>query len=393
MLNEIKRAIVIVLDGLGVGEAPDAKHYGDEGSNSVANTAQKIGGLDVPNMQALGFGNIIPIDGVTPSDSVQGAWGKLQPKSAGKDSVTGHWELMGVYLEQAFPTYPTGFPQDVVDAVEKATGVTFIGNVVASGTVIVQEMGAEHVRTGHPILYTSADSVFQIAAHEEVIPLERLYEICEIARATLVGEHGVGRVIARPFIGNEADGFTRTSNRHDYSITPPSDSLIDYLADAGHAVIAVGKINDLFGGRNISHYYPAKSNMDSLTQLEKALDEHEDGFFFVNLVEFDQIFGHRNNYEGYANAIREFDAYLPTIQAKLTEQDIVFISADHGVDPTTASTDHSREYVPLLAFGGGMTKSNDLGTRLTFADVGATIADIYDVPSPEIGESFLDELG
>lgn len=392
-MNEIKRAIVIVLDGVGVGEAPDASLYGDEGSNSVANTAQKIGGLAVPNMQALGFGNIIPIEGVSPSDSVHSAWGKLQPKSAGKDSVTGHWELMGVYLENPFPTYPNGFPQDVVAQVEAATGVTFIGNVVASGTAIVEEMGAEHVRTGHPILYTSADSVFQIAAHEDVISLERLYEICEIARATLVGEHGVGRVIARPFIGNEVDGFTRTSNRHDYSITPPSDSLIDFLANAGQTVIAVGKINDLFGGRNISHYYPAKSNMDSLTQLEKALDEHDEGFIFVNLVEFDQTFGHRNNYEGYANAIREFDAYLPHIQAKLTEHDLVFISADHGVDPTTASTDHSREYVPLLVFGGGLTKAVNLGTRLTFADVGATIADIYNVPSPEIGESFLSDLG
>lgn len=389
MINEIKRAIVIVLDGIGVGEAPDANAYGDEGSNSVGNTAQKIGGLAVPNMQKLGFGNIIPIEGVPETQDVRGAWGKLQPKSAGKDSVTGHWELMGIYLEHPFPTYPNGFPDDIVQKIEEATGVTFIGNVVASGTIIVQEMGAEHVRTGNPILYTSADSVFQIAAHEEVIPLERLYEICEIARGILVGEHGVGRVIARPFIGNEADGFTRTKNRHDYSITTPSPSIIDSLAENGKTVASVGKIYDLFGGQNISAQYPAKTNLDSLQQLEKALDEVDEGLIFVNLVEFDQNFGHRNNYEGYANAIREFDAYLPKIMAHLNDDDLVFISADHGVDPTTDSTDHSREYVPLLVFGGGMDKAVNLGTRATLADVGATIAEIFDVETPQIGSSFL----
>ncbi|MEM9952697.1 MAG: phosphopentomutase [Chloroflexota bacterium] len=392
MLNNIERVVVIVLDGLGVGEAPDADKYGDAGSNSVGNTAQKIGGLTVPNMEALGFGNIIPIEGVAPSENVQGAWGKLQPKSAGKDSVTGHWELMGIHLEKPFPTYPNGFPNDIVKQVEDATGVTFIGNVVASGTVIIQELGAEHVRTGNPILYTSADSVFQIAAHEGVIPIERQYEICEIAREILVGEHGVGRVIARPFVGNAEDGFTRTTNRHDYSIAPPQ-SAIDLLVEAGHDVTAVGKIKDLFAGRNITHYYPAKTNMDSLQQLEKALDERQGGLIFVNLVEFDQVFGHRNNYEGYANAIREFDAYLPTIQAKLTEHDLIFIVADHGVDPTTDSTDHSREYVPLLVFGDRIERPIHLGTRLSFADVGATIADIYGVESPEIGTSFLRDLG
>ncbi len=391
MNQEIKRVIVIVLDGVGVGEAPDAGAYGDEGSNSVGNTAAKIGGLTVPNMQQLGFGNIIPIDGVAETDAVRGAWGKLQPKSAGKDSVTGHWELMGIYLERPFPTYPHGFPDDVVRRVEEAAGVTFIGNVVASGTVIVQELGAEHVRTGYPILYTSADSVFQIAAHEEVIPLERLYEICEIAREILVGEHGVGRVIARPFTGNEAEGFTRTKNRHDYSIEPPSH-IMDSIHETGKEVIGVGKIQDLFAGRNISQHYPAKTNLDSLQQLEKALDENKSGFIFVNLVEFDQTFGHRNNYEGYANAIREFDAYLPDIQAKLDEHDLVFISADHGVDPTTDSTDHSREYVPLLVFGGGIEQAVNLGTRMSFADIGATIADIWGLDAPEIGESFLGEL-
>ncbi|MEO1289495.1 MAG: phosphopentomutase [Chloroflexota bacterium] len=388
----MERVVVIVLDGLGVGEAPDADKYGDTGSNSVGNTAHKIGGLTVPNMEALGFGNIIPIEGVAPSENVQGAWGKLQPKSAGKDSVTGHWELMGIHLEKPFPTYPDGFPDDIVKQVEDATGVTFIGNVVASGTVIIQELGAEHVRTGNPILYTSADSVFQIAAHEEVIPIERQYEICEIAREILVGEHGVGRVIARPFVGNAEDGFTRTTNRHDYSIAPPQ-SVIDLLVEAGHDVTAIGKIKDLFAGRNITHYYPAKTNMDSLQQLEKALDEREGGLIFVNLVEFDQVFGHRNNYEGYANAIREFDDYLPTIQAKLTEHDLIFIVADHGVDPTTDSTDHSREYVPLLVFGHRIEHPIHLGTRLSFADVGATIADIYGVESPEIGTSFLGDLG
>ena len=263
--------------------------------------------------------------------------------------------------------------------------------MVASGTVIIQELGAEHVRTGNPILYTSADSVFQIAAHEEVIPLERLYEICEIARDILQGEHGVGRVIARPFIGDAETGFTRTQNRHDYSIAPPQ-SVIDAIADSGGNVVSVGKIKDLFAGRNITHYYPAKTNLDSLQQLEKALADIDSGMIFVNLVEFDQTYGHRNNYEGYANALRDFDAYLPTIQAQLKSTDLVFISADHGVDPTTESTDHSREYVPLLVFGGGITQAVNLGTRETLADVGATIADLYDLPAPEIGDSFLSAL-
>lgn len=393
MVSEIERVIVIVLDGVGVGEAPDASDYGDTGSNSVGNTAAKIGGLAVPNMEKLGFGNIISIEGVQPSDDIQGAWGKLQPKSAGKDSVTGHWELMGIYLEKPFPTYPNGFPDDVVKRVEDAANVTFIGNVVASGTVIIQELGAEHMQTGHPILYTSADSVFQIAAHEEVISVPRLYEICEIAREVLQGEHGVGRVIARPFVGNAEAGFTRTTNRHDYSIAPTSQSVMDFLAQAGKPVVAVGKIQDLFAGRSISKHYPAKSNLDSLQQLELALQEVEKGLIFVNLVEFDQTFGHRNNYEGYANALREFDAYLPKIQAHLSQHDLVFISADHGVDPTTESTDHSREYVPLLVFGGGMKEGINLGTRQTLADVGATIADLYGLQKTEIGESFLPALG
>lgn len=388
-MEAIKRVIVIVLDGVGVGEAPDAADYGDVGSNSVGNTASKLGSIALPNMGALGFGNIIPIAGVDPTDNTHSAWGKLQPKSAGKDSVTGHWELMGVYLEKPFPTYPNGFPDEVVQAVEEAADVTFIGNVVASGTVIIQELGAEHVKTGNPILYTSADSVFQIAAHEDIVPIERLYEICKIARKILVGEHGVGRVIARPFVGNAEDGFTRTQNRHDYSITPPSQSVMDFLAYKRQPVVAVGKINDLFGGRSVSKYYPAKTNMDSLQQLEQALDDIDSGLIFANLVEFDQTYGHRNNYEGYANALHDFDSYLPNITSKLTEHDLVFISADHGVDPTTASTDHSREYVPLLVFGGAMDKAVDLGTRLSLADVGATIADIFDVPQPEIGKSFL----
>ncbi|MGJ3237172.1 MAG: phosphopentomutase [Anaerolineae bacterium] len=392
MKDQIERVIVIVLDGVGVGEAPDADQYGDQGSNSVANTAEKLGGLDVPNLQQLGFGNIIPITGVDEQPDAPSAWGKLQPKSAGKDSVTGHWELMGVYLEKPFPTYPQGFPPAVVRQVEQAAGVQFIGNVVASGTVIIEELGAQHMKSGHPILYTSADSVFQIAAHEDIIPLERLYEICEIARETLTGEHGVGRVIARPFVGDPEQGFTRTSNRHDYSITPPTDSVIDALAQNGHPVIAVGKIQDLFGGRNIHHYYPAKTNQDSLQQLEQALNAHEQGFIFVNLVEFDQVFGHRNNYEGYAQALHDFDTYLPHIQAQLNPSDLVFIVADHGVDPTTPSTDHSREYAPLLVFGGGIAGGVDLGTRATYADVGATIARIFDVPTPTIGASFLEAL-
>lgn len=387
-----QRAIVIVLDGVGVGEAPDAAAYGDVGSNSVANTAAKLGGLSLPHLAALGLGNIIPIQGVTPHLNARSAWGKCQPQSAGKDSVTGHWELMGIYLQKPFPTYPQGFPPSVVQAVETAANVRFIGNVVASGTVIIQELGAQHMQSGKPILYTSADSVFQIAAHEAVIPLERLYAICQTAREVLVGEHGVGRVIARPFIGSPEEGFTRTKNRHDYSITPPTSSVIDSLAAADYPVIAVGKINDLFGGRNISQHYPAKTNLDSLQQLEEALQAVDNGLIFANLVEFDQTYGHRNNYEGYADALAQFDSYLPQLRAHLRPHDLVFISADHGVDPTTASTDHSREYVPLLVFGERIQQGVDLGTRASLADVGATIADLFQLSAPAIGTSFLKQL-
>lgn len=391
-LEQIKRVIVIVLDGVGVGEAPDASDYGDSGSNSVGNTARKLGGLALPNMQKLGFGNIIPIEGVAPTDARGVAWGKLTPKSAGKDSVTGHWELMGVHLAQAFPTYPHGFPDDIVQRIEQATGVEFIGNVVASGTVIIQELGAEHVRTGKPILYTSADSVFQIAAHEEVIPVDDLYAICETARTLLTGMHNVGRVIARPFVGSEADGFTRTENRHDYAVTPPTQSVLDSLLAADKEVIAVGKIKDLFGGRGISKHYHAKTNQDSLEQLEVALQAQSEGIIFANLVEFDQTYGHRNNYAGYANALAEFDAYLPTLQTQMTDSDLMIISADHGVDPTTDSTDHSREYVPLLVYSPVLMQGVDLGTRASLADVGATIATLLDLPAPPIGTSFAEAL-
>ncbi|MFN8373206.1 MAG: phosphopentomutase [Anaerolineae bacterium] len=388
----IKRVIVIVLDGVGIGEAPDAKQYGDEGSNSIANTAKAVGGLHVPNMGELGLGNITPIEGVPPT-TAKGAFGKLQPMSAGKDSVTGHWELMGIRLKQAFPTYPNGFPPEVISEFIKRTGKPgVLGNKAASGTEIIEEFGAEHMQSGKPIVYTSADSVFQIAAHEEIIPVPELYRMCEIAREMLVGEHGVGRVIARPFIGTPGN-FKRTERRHDYPLMPTQQTMMDKLVAAHKDVYAVGKIDDLFGGRGISKTAHSASNQQALKDfIEKFLPLSFEGLLFVNLIEFDMIYGHRNDAAGYAGALQAFDHRLPEIQALMHEDDIAIISADHGVDPTTPSTDHSREYVPLLVFGKPVRANVNLGTRKTFSDVGATIAEIFSLEKPEFGDSFLHEI-
>lgn len=389
---DIKRIAVIVLDGVGAGELPDAADYGDAGSNTLGNTARVLGGLNLPNMGAIGLGNITPIQGVPPRKETQGAYGKCTEISNGKDSVTGHWELMGVEVKKPFPTYPNGFPPEVLDEFKRLTGYDVLGNKPASGTEIIKELGEEHVRTGIPIVYTSADSVFQIAAHEDVIPIPELYKLCDISRKMLTGEHAVGRVIARPFIGDSAETFTRTKRRHDYPLLAPVDTMLDTLIKAGHKVYATGKIDDLFGGRGITKTHHSVFNMESIQAMVDFMDEDFSGMLFANLVEFDMTYGHRNDVKGYAQKLEEFDAFVPTIRAKMQPTDIAMVVADHGVDPTTVSTDHSREYIPLLVFGQQVKNNVDLGIRGSFADVAATIAEALAVTPPVIGKSFLKEI-
>lgn len=385
-----KRVVLIVLDSVGIGELPDAAEYGDVGSNTIVNLAKAVGGLNVPNLTKLGLGNIADIEGVPKIINPSGAYGKMASQSKGKDTTTGHWEMSGIILETPFPTYPKGFPQDVISQFEKLIGTKVLGNVVASGTEIIKVRGQEHLKTGFPIVYTSADSVFQIAAHEDVIPLDRLYEICELARNMLTGQHNVGRVIARPFIGKDG-GFTRTENRRDFSVTPTSETILDVLKNKEYEVMAIGKIEDIFAGRGITHAIHSKNNMDSLERTINSLSFVENGLIFSNFVDFDMLYGHRNDFEGYAKALEEFDANLPQIMACLTEDDILIITADHGNDPTTPSTDHSREYTPLLVYGEKV-KGIDLGIRGTLADIGATIAELFAVPKPKYGESFLKDI-
>jgi phosphopentomutase len=389
---KIDRIAVIVLDGVGAGALPDADEYGDVGSNSLSNTARVMGGINLPNMGEIGLGNITPMEGVPPRKETRGAYGKCAEISKGKDSVTGHWELMGVEVKQPFPTYLNGFPQDVLDEFTRLTGYGVIGNKPASGTEIIMELGEEHMRTGKLIVYTSADSVFQIAAHEDIIPIEELYRVCDISRQMLRGEHAVGRVIARPFIGENAETFTRTKRRHDYPILAPSDTMLDTLIKHGHKVYATGKIDDLFGNRGISKTYHSVYNQESIQALVDFLEEDFTGLLFANLVEFDMTYGHRNDVPGYAKKLEEFDAFVPHIREKMKDSEIAIIVADHGVDPTTESTDHSREYIPLLVFGPKVKNDVDLGIRETFADVAATIADAFSLPMPSIGTSFLPEI-
>lgn len=387
----IERVIVIVLDGVGVGELPDADEYGDVGSNSIANTARAIGGLDLPNMQALGLGNLGDIVGVPPRADTLGGYGKMAEASKGKDSVTGHWELMGIHSPIAMPTYPDGFPPDVLEEFTRLTGYGVIGNKAASGTEILVELGEEHLKTGKLIVYTSADSVFQIAAHEGIVPIEELYRVCQIARDMLSGPHAVGRVIARPFEG-EPGAFKRTPRRHDLPLLPPSPTVMMKLVDAGFDVAAVGKIDDLFGNTGISLNKHRTNNKDSIAAMMEFIQDSFKGLVLVNLIEYDMIYGHRNDPQGYAGALRDFDAALPTLRAAMRSTDIVMIVADHGVDPTTPSTDHSREYIPLLVFGAAVKPGVNLGVRETFSDVGATIAEIFGLEMPEIGVSFLPDI-
>jgi phosphopentomutase len=384
-----RRAIILVLDGVGVGAADDASAYGDSGSDTLGNLARALGGLTLPNLAAVGLGKIAPITGVPPLSNPSGAWGAMRPASAGKDSTTGHWEIAGLHLERPFPTYPNGFPSDVIDAFQSATGRSVIGNVAASGTEIIERFGAEHQRTGKWIVYTSADSVFQVAAHEQTIPLGELYTACEMARAQLIVPHDVSRVIARPFVGNTG-AYTRTRNRRDYSIAPPGETLIDALAAAGVPRAAVGKVDDLFAGRHLRARHTA-DNAEGIRAILEWERAEQGGLLFANLVDFDTLYGHRNDTAGFERALREFDDALPAIRAALREDDLLFITADHGNDPTTSSTDHARENVPLLVIGDAVHPVG-LGLRPTFSDLGATVAEWLNVAFRGRGTSFLPAL-
>ncbi len=384
-----QRIIWIVLDSVGVGAMPDAADYGDVGSDTLGNIARRRL-LDVPNLCALGLGNLKPIPELRRAQNPEGAYGRCTLRSPGKDTTTGHWEMAGIHLAKPFPLFPHGFPPEIMREFEHRIGRSTLGNKAASGTEIIKELGAEHVRTGSPIVYTSADSVFQIAAHEGVIPIPELYRICEIAREILRGPNEVGRVIARPFEG-ETGHFQRTANRHDYAVPPPRGMLLDKLAERRVEIRSVGKISDIFLGRGITAQYKTKNNADGMNKTLEAMRGLERGLVFVNLVDFDQLYGHRNDVEGYAGALEQFDQWLPQFHAALLPGDLAILTADHGCDPTTPSTDHSREYTPLLAFGPRVRAGVDLGLRTTLSDMGQTVAENF-ATSIEKGTSFLSEI-
>lgn len=383
------RVILLVMDGFGIGAMPDATDYGDEGSDTLGNIS-RVRPCGIPTLLRLGLANIRPVPNLKAADRPEGSYGKAAIASKGKDSTTGHWEMAGLIMETAFPTYPRGFPPEVMNAFESAIGRRTLGNYPASGTEIIKQLGAEHLRTGWPIVYTSADSVFQIAAHEEMIPLAELYRMCQIARDLLQGKHRVGRVIARPFIG-EPGSFRRTANRHDYAVEPPQGGLLDLLSQQGIFTYGVGKIRDIFCGRGLAGFVLMESNADGMRKTMQAMEQHPDGLLFTNLVDFDMLYGHRNDVEGYARALEEFDGQLGTMIDEMRERDLLLITADHGCDPTTASTDHSREYVPLLAYGKKAQSGVNLGIRSTLADIGQTVAENFGL-GLEHGTSFLSLL-
>ncbi|MBA3321172.1 MAG: phosphopentomutase [Pyrinomonadaceae bacterium] len=381
------RVVLIILDSVGVGEMPDAAAWGDAGADTLGHVCESRM-VRLPNLQSLGLGNVRTLEGVPPVEQPRGSYGRCAMRSNGKDTTTGHWELAGIILEQAFPTYPRGFPPEVLERFVVATGVPgVLGNVAASGTEIIKELGAQHVQTGKPIVYTSADSVFQIAAHEEVIPVARLYEMCEAAREILRGEHEVGRVIARPFIG-APDQFTRTENRHDYAVPPPRENLLVALSEQGLDVVCIGKIASIYDSQGVTVDLTAKNNDQSIDQTLRALRDDTRGLIFSNLVDFDMLFGHRRDVEGYARALEHFDERLPEIEAALRDDDLLIITADHGNDPTYRGTDHTREYVPLLVCGKQARAGVNLGTRQSLADIGQTVADNFGLQLAA-GESFL----
>ena len=389
------RAIVLVLDSVGAGALPDAAEYGDEGSNTLGNTAAAVGGLRMPNLGAMGLGSITSILGVPGVAEPAASWGRNAEASAGKDTTTGHWEMMGLHLTRAFPTYPDGFPPEVMEAFERETGLGWLGNYPASGTVIIQDLGDEHVESGKPIVYTSADSVFQIAAHEGVIPIERLYEICAIARERVcVGEHAVGRIIARPFVGPNDEGvYTRTHRRRDFARGPLEPTVLDRLGEIGVTTYGVGKIGEIFAWQGVCESPHVTDNMDGFTKLVERVGSDTPGFVFANLVDFDMIWGHRNDVEGYARGLEAVDARMPELLDSMSDGDMLIITADHGCDPTTESTDHSREHTPLIVKVKGIDRGVDLGTRETFSDIGETVLDFYGIPGRcGRGTSFLSEV-
>lgn len=388
-MTSFNRILLVVLDGAGIGAMPDAPEWGDAGADTLGHILESRK-LRLPNMQSYGLGNIRPLKDLAPVDNTTGSFGRCTLRSNGKDTTTGHWEMAGIILERAFPTYPNGFPPNVIDRFVSETSVPgILGNYPASGTEIIKVLGEEHVNTKKPIVYTSADSVFQIAAHEEVIPIERLYEICETARRILDGEHKVGRVIARPFLG-EPGAFYRTENRHDYAVPPPRENLLPALADADLDVVCIGKIASIYDSIGVTQDITAKNNEQSINQTIKALDDKSRGLIFSNLVDFDMLYGHRRDTEGYAKALEHFDARLPEIEAAMSDDDLMMITADHGNDPTFPGSDHTREYAPLLVYGK-KARSVDLGTRDSLADIGQTIADNFGLKLVA-GKSFLGEL-
>lgn len=391
MLKPVKRVILIVLDSVGCGDAPDAAAYGDENANTLSNISRVVDGLHLPNLEKMGLGHTTQIEGVFPVEDTVGVYGRLTEVSAGKDTTTGHWELAGVVLERPFPTYPHGFPAELMNAFESQIDRQTLGNYPASGTEILKELGAEHMHSGRPIIYTSADSVFQIAAHEEIIPIDELYRLCEIARALLTGEHAVGRVIARPFTG-QPGSFTRTERRKDFSLEPPGVTVLDAVKAAGQEVMGVGKIEDIFAYRGLTQSKHTGNNMAGIDAILEFLAQDNAGLIFANLVDFDALYGHRLDPQGYAAALEAFDQRLPEITRSLRQDDVLFITADHGNDPTMPSTDHSRERVPFLAYGQPIRRGYDLRTRASFADVAATTADLLNVTWVGAGQSFASEI-
>jgi len=389
------RAILLVLDGVGAGELPDAVEYGDSGSNTLANVAHAVGGLDIPNFQKMGLGNILSIQGVPPTTESIASWGLNMEASAGKDTTTGHWEMMGLLIPRPFPTYPNGFPSELLEAFTRHTGLGWLGNYPASGTEIIQQLGAPHEKTGFPIVYTSADSVFQIAAHEQVIEISRLYEVCSIVREKVcVGDHAVGRVIARPFVGPDGDGtYIRTHRRRDFALLPFEPTVLDILAEYRVVSYGIGKIGEIFAWQGVCESPHTIGNMDGFSRLVERVASDDSGFVFANLVDFDMIWGHRNDAEGFAGGLRDVDARMPELLDTMGMGDLLIITADHGCDPTTSSTDHSREYTPLIAYLKGVDRGVSLGVRSTFADIGATLLDFYGLEAKRArGVSFLDEV-